>query len=97
MKKDFVNERTFTPLEDEYRNLKIVADILTMESPNKLQYELRDCYLDAGQNWMWTTICYENVQVLSPADWQKIVKAENFMELTDVIDSLKNGKYWKDK
>lgn len=73
-------ECTFKEDSEEYQSLKEFAELLTKNSPNKELYEVGDCYLDAGQGWMWTTILNKTkgYQAINPREWFEIVNREDF-------------------
>lgn len=93
-------ERTLLKSEKAYRRLEMVAMALTFDSPNNARYEVEDCYLDFGQNWMWTTIVrhgYKECQVLSPKEWDDIMLASSSEELAKIVKEIENGKYFGDR
>lgn len=73
-------QRTFKEDEEEYQSLKEFAELLTKNSPNEELYKVGDCYLDAGQGWMWTTILNktEGCQAIDPRERFEIVNREYF-------------------
>ena len=93
-----MTERTLGREDKEFKNLKRVADILTtMSDDEEIQYVVRDCYFDYGQNWMWTTILRFNYrvtgilrscQVLSPKQWKDIVALDT---KEGILDYVKNN------
>lgn len=87
---------TFKEDEEEYQSLKEFAEILTKNSPNKELYEVGDCYLDAGQGWMWTTILNktEGYQAIDPREWFEIVNREDFNK---TLETWLNDKYNPDR
>lgn len=87
---------TFTEDEEEYQSLKEFAELLTKNSPNKELYEVGDCYLDAGQGWMWTTILNktEGYQAIDPREWFEIVNREDFNK---TLETRLNDKYNPDR
>ena len=44
----------------EYRQLELVAQALTKQSKKGRKYYVQDTYLDYGQDWRFTTICYNS-------------------------------------
>lgn len=89
-------QRTFKEDEEEYQSLKEFAELLTKNSPNKELYEVGDCYLDAGQGWMWTTILNktEGYQAIDPREWFEIVNREDFNK---TLETWLNDKYNPDR
>jgi len=87
---------TFREDEEEYQSLKEFAELLTKNSPNKEIYEVGDSYLDAGQNWMWTTILNKTkgYQAINPSEWFDIVNREDF---NDILEQWLNDKYNPDR
>ncbi len=90
--------KTYLPGSEVYERLTKVANIMTAGSVKGRKYEVKDTYFDFGQNWKWTTICYEDdwcgVQVLSPKDLEDIIYSDNLIATTAGIT---NDKYWSDK
>ena len=88
---------TYDRNSKEYATLKTAADILTTLSKNGRKYKVRDCYFDFGQDWMWTTICYDSdwggVQALCPRDYEKLLTYDNILV---AIDEIVKDKYWND-
>ena len=88
--------------EQEYKNLQAVASMLTATSKNGIIYQVRDVYLDLGQDWMWTTIVaidWENErswQVLNPKEWKDIVIADGMVELMNTVQEIKAGQCFND-
>lgn len=92
-------ERTLEKNDQGYKNLKAVAAMLGAFSKHGAAYEVRDVYLDMGQDWMWTTICrkgYMDCQVLCPRDWRAIVLANTVEDLAEVVNVIRNGDYFHD-
>lgn len=89
-------QRTFNKDEEEYQSLKEFAELLTKNSPNKELYEVADCYLDAGQGWMWTTILNktQGYQAINPREWFDIVNREDFNK---ILENWLNDKYNPDR
>lgn len=89
-------QRTFSEDEEEYQSLKEFAELLTKNSPNKELYEVGDCYLDAGQGWMWTTILNKTkgYQAINPREWFEIVNREDF---NMTLENWLNDKYNPDR
>lgn len=87
---------TFKEDTEEYQSLKEFAALLTKNSPNKNVYEVEDCYLDAGQGWMWTTILNktQGYQAICPRDWFDIVNREDF---NMILENWLNDKYNPDR
>lgn len=82
--------------ETEYAKLKLVADMLTIYSPNKAKYIVGVTYFDFGQDWKWTTIIRKNFhecQILSPREWELIVASETIDDLFNVVYEITNDKY----
>jgi hypothetical protein len=90
-------ERTLQTNTREYKNLKAVASMLEALSPNGYKYEVKDVYLDFGQDWMWTTIIRNNTQILCPRDWKMIVMATTPQELAEVVEVIRSDEYFRDK
>lgn len=94
-----MTERTIHVMEKAYTKLEVVAKALEFLSPNNAKYVVQDVYLDFGLDWMWTTIVrrgYRECQVLSPRDWQNIMKADSLEELFNCVDDIRNGTYFTD-
>lgn len=92
-------ERTLLSSEQAYKNMEAVAQMLQAFSKNGAQYILKDVYLDFGQRWMWTTIVrrgYRECQILCPRDWQAIERATSPQELAEVVEVIRNDKYFGD-
>ena len=90
-------ERVIKPYEKEYDMLKLLASMLTAMSPNGIRYEVRDVYFDFGQNWMWTTICTDDCQVLNPREWSDLLMCDTIEDVLNVYNEVVNGKYFSDK
>ena len=88
---------TFKEDEEEYQSLKEFAELLTKNSPNKELYEVGDCYLDAGQGWVWTTILNktEGYQAIDPREWFDIVNEEKPQK--DIINDHFADKFCPDR
>ena len=88
------DECTFTPDMREYGLLKAFAKLLTENSPHHNTYYVKDTYLDAGQDWMWTTICNkeQGYQALSPREWFEIVNEEKPQK--DIMNDLFADKFF---
>lgn len=92
-------ERTLQRTEQAYKNMVAVAKMLEVFSGNNAIYVVQDVYFDLGQDWMWTTIFrrgYMECQVLCPRDWKAIVNATTPKELADVVEVIRNNKYFSD-
>ena len=91
------DECTFTPDMREYDLLKAFAKLLTENSPHHNTYYVKDTYLDAGQDWMWTTICNkeQGYQALSPREWFEIVNEEKPQK--DIMTNLFADNYCPDR
>lgn len=90
------------PNEKEYKKLQLLADMMTMDSPNGYEYKVKTCYEDYGAGMMWTTICYDGewggVQVLSPREWDEVViYAETVEELFKCYQRIRSDRFWCDK
>lgn len=96
-----MTERVIKREEREYKKLQVVAKLLEIESPNGRRYTVEDVYLDAGQDWMWTTIIshggFMEYQVLNPREWKEIMAAETAKEIAECVDRIRNGEYFSDK
>ena len=94
-----IMERTLKTNEREYKNLMAIARMLEALSENNTEYEVRDVYLDLGQNWMWTTICRKTgntCQILNPRQWKDIVMSTTAQELAVCVDDIRNGDYFRE-
>lgn len=91
------DECTFTSDMREYDLLKAFAKLLTENSPNHNTYYVKDVYLDAGQDWMWTTICNkeQGYQALSPREWFEIVNEEKPQK--DIMNDTFADKFCPDR
>ena len=91
------DECTFRQDDREYDLLKAFAKLLTDNSPNHYNYHVKNVYLDAGQNWMWTTVCNreEGYQALNPREWLEIVNESRPQR--EIMEDLFNDKYCPDK
>lgn len=92
--------RTINREEREHAVLEMAALRLTALSPNGATYAVEDTYFDYGQDWMWTTIIrhgFRECQVLDPSEWQAVVSCDSFSELEEVIDRIRNSRYFSDK
>lgn len=87
---------TFKEDSEEYYSLKEFAELLTKNSPNKEIYIVGDCYLDIGQNWMWTTILNKTkgYQAICSSEWFDIVNREDF---NTILNDWLNDKYNPDR
>ena len=95
-----MQERVIESTEKEYKRFEAVAKMLEMLSPNGARYEVNVCYLDFGQNWMWTTILrrgYRECQILSPRQWEEIMLAETPQDIANIVEDIRNGEYFGDK
>lgn len=91
--------RTYEKGSEEYGRLEKAAEILTIISPKRRRYTVGDCYFDYGQNWMWTTILYEDdmwgtAQALNPRDYERILTSDNLLA---ALDEVAQDKFWSDK
>lgn len=99
-----MNTRILQPEEQEYKNMEAVAAMLTALSTNNRTYALSNVYLDFGANMMWTTISrratqkdsWGDVQILSPRVWEQVVTAKTAQDLADVVEVIRNDKYFKE-
>ena len=92
-------ERTLVSTEKAYKNLKAVATLLEAVDSEGILYSVGDCYLDFGQNWMWTTIIAHDPnsqnkvlsswQALTPRQWKEIEAAETIEELAEIASKIK--------
>lgn len=95
-----MNYRVIQKNEPEYKNFQAVAAMLEALSPNGATYEVKDVYLDMGQDWMWTTIVrhgFRECQVLSPRDWAGIWCCSTADGLAFVVNQIRRDKYFADK
>ena len=88
---------TFTKDSKEYQNIQEFCNLLNELSPNRHFYCIKNVYLDAGQNWMWTTIVDETAdcQVLSPKEWFDIVNRD--YDYNKIAQEFFKDKYCQDK
>lgn len=99
-----MNTRILQPEEQEYKNMEAVAAMLTALSTNNRTYTLSNIYRDFGANMMWTTISrratpkdsWGDVQILSPRVWEQVVTAKTAQDLADVVEVIRNDKYFKE-
>ena len=91
------DETVLTPNMIEYKYMKAVCDKLNELSNGKVQYQMEDVYLDAGLDWMWTTIVqtggWTNVQILNPKVWLDIV---NGKPTDEVVKDIRQGEYFSE-
>lgn len=91
------DETVLTPNMVEYKYMKAVCDKLNELSNGKVQYQMEDVYLDAGLDWMWTTIVqtggWTNVQILNPKVWLDIV---NGKPTDEVVKDIRQGEYFSE-
>lgn len=81
----------------EYKNLEAVCAILNTLCETDTKYWVDVTYFDYGQNWKWTTILNsKGVQILSPAEWEKILFADTAIRLAEVTDEIRAGKYFSE-
>lgn len=95
-----MNPKTISYGTKEYKNLEAVAKILEALSPNRARYEVENVYFDIGQDWMWTTIVryeYRECQILTPREWAEILMATTPKDFADVVEDIRNGKWFADK
>lgn len=90
------------PEQMEYTALRLAANGLTFKSPNRVYYTIEDVYFDYGQDWMWTTIVAhrpdgDSWQALTPAQWEKLMMAENVGEVADIVEEIRGDKFNPDK
>ena len=95
------DETVLTPNMPEYKYIEAVTNQLNELSNGKVQYYIDDVYLDAGQDWMWTTIIAKSKsnlahtwQVLSPKQWLDIV---NGKPTDEVVKEIRSGEYFHEK
>lgn len=91
--------RVYSEDSAEYKKLEKAAKIMTAISPKEIFYCVVDAFFDAGQNWLWTTICAlpkerESYQALCPRDYEKILHSDNLL-LT--VNEIVHDKFWSDK
>ena len=83
--------------EQTYKNLEVVCGILNALCKTDTIYKVGITYLDFGQDWKWTTILNnKGVQVLSPAEWEKIELADTAYELANIANEIRAGKYFSE-
>lgn len=95
------DETVLTPNMPEYKYMEAVTNQLNELSNGKVRYYIDDVYLDAGQDWMWTTIIAKSKsnlartwQVLSPKQWLDIV---NGKPTDEVVKEISSGDYFNEK
>lgn len=93
-----MKKRVLKPQEQEFKKLVAVAKMLTAYSPNGCNYVIDETYLDFGQDWKWTTIIRDDeVQVLSPRQWEMIMEADTPLALAQVVEVIRTDRYFGDK
>ena len=83
--------------EQAYKNLEAVCGILNAMCKTDTLYKVGVTYLDYGQDWKWTTILNnKGVQVLNPADWERIENADTIHALAKITEDIRAGKYFSE-
>lgn len=93
-------EKVFQEGSIEIGKLKFAAYLMENKSPNHWRYIVSDTYFDLGQNWRWTTILYlgkNSGQALTSAWQRKILSAEKFTEIEEIVEEYFADKYCGDK
>lgn len=82
----------------EYRYMRDVVKKLNELAAPGYTYRLDDVYLDAGQDWVWTTIVQDggwaSVQILNPKQWLDIV---NGKPTDEVVKEIRSGEYFHEE
>lgn len=82
----------------EYRYMRDVVNKLNELAAPGYTYRLDDVYLDAGQDWVWTTIVQDggwaSVQILNPKQWLDIV---NGKPTDEVVKEIRSGEYFHEE
>lgn len=86
----------------EREKLEQAAKLMTEKSPRHYRYYVGECFFDAGQNWMWTTILtddgeYGGFQALYPVDQEAIFLSDTPEKLEAAVDKVFADKYCPDK
>lgn len=79
---------------EERKRLELAASIMTFLSPKRKQYEVRECYFDYDQKWVWTTILgdtddeWGGYQVINPAQQSAIIGAETVEDMQEIVREI---------
>ena len=83
--------------ERAYRNMEAVCAILNALCETDTVYEVGNTYFDFGAGIKWTTIINNHkTQILYPVHWERIVTAETARELADIVDFIREGKFFSE-
>lgn len=83
--------------EQAYKNMEAVCGILNALCKTDTVYTVGITYFDFGQNWKWTTIINNHqTQILYPREWERIEVAETLQDLMQIVNDIRNGKYFRE-
>ena len=82
----------------EYRYMRDVVKKLNELAAPGYTYRMEDVYLDAGQDWVWTTIVqnggWASTQILNPKQWLDIV---NGKPTDEIVKDIRSGEYFHEE
>lgn len=94
-------EKVFQEGSIEIGKLRFAAYLMENKSPNHWRYVVSDTYFDVGQKWMWTTVIRQGDtstgQAFTSAWQKKILSAETFKEIDEIVNQYFADKYCYDK
>lgn len=96
---DTISERVIDKSEDVYKTFEKAAKMMTEQSPKGYHYYVGDTYLDAGQDWKWTTIITNDggYQALNPKEWKNLYVAKTDNDIQKVVDAYFASSYNPDR
>jgi len=79
---------------EERKRLELAASLMTFLSPKRKQYEVKECYFDFDQKWVWSTILGETddewggYQAINPAQQLAIIGAETVEDMQEIVREI---------
>lgn len=79
---------------EERKRLELAASLMTFLSPKRKQYEVKECYFDVDQKWVWSTILgdiddeWGGYQALDPAQQLAIIGAETVEDMQEIVHEI---------
>lgn len=79
---------------EERKRLELAASLMTFLSPKRKQYEVKECYFDFDQKWVWSTILCDTddewggYQAINPAQQSAIIGAETVEDMQEIVREI---------